>query len=415
MARVFLQKNRKKIDTEIANHYQGRIRKRIQGIGIESSLHKELFAYIDMLFFSGGQTQTGYDYNILSTFSQEEIAEGVSYLLYKYIEKYGISTEKNYCVDASYIISDKMDNLILFACQINYVLELELLVDFYDYDIYNEGKNIILRSKDETLEKSIQLGYIKQEMQGIRFFAKRYSSHEEDVYLETVSKLIVDELDDKIYKRISNGMLTRYRFEIPTVLLDMIAEQKVEGKVQLFKEEAVELEHFSKEMCMNMNELYEKKLTQNCNAYDILLCQRFFRIMYYIQKFIYQNEKDIKVILQSLIPSMDKENLKDFLFMLLKNQQKVDEVYDLLLYNIDYKFDIQYTPFLEIGSKVIFPISVLACSNLMRNTIAYSYLSKNKIVNDDGGVEPLVKVCVNCFRRCSNRYEREYPKDCVNL
>ena len=53
MARVFLQKNRKKIDTEIANHYQGRIRKRIQGIGIESSLHKELFAYIDMLFFSG--------------------------------------------------------------------------------------------------------------------------------------------------------------------------------------------------------------------------------------------------------------------------------------------------------------------------------------------------------------------------
>ena len=143
-----------------------------------------------------------------------------------------------------------MDNLILFACQINYVLELELLVDFYDYDIYNEGKNIILRSKDETLEKSIQLGYIKQEMQGIRFFAKRYSSHEEDVYLETVSKLIVDELDDKIYKRISNGMLTRYRFEIPTVLLDMIAEQKVEGKVQLFKEEAVELEHFSKEMIM---------------------------------------------------------------------------------------------------------------------------------------------------------------------
>ncbi|MCB6602977.1 hypothetical protein LI129_19460, partial [Erysipelatoclostridium ramosum] len=84
--------------------------------------------------------------------------------------------------------------------------------------------------------------------------------------------------------------------------------------------------------------------------------------------------------------------MKDFLFMLLKNQQKVDEVYDLLLYNIDYKFDIQYTPFLEIGSKVIFPISVLACSNLMRNTIAYSYLSKNKIVNDDGGVEPLVKV-----------------------
>ena len=65
--------------------------------------------------------------------------------------------------------------------------------------------------------------------------------------------------------------------------------------------------------------------------------------------------------------------------MLLKSQQKVEEIYDLLSYNVKYKFDIQYTPFLEIGSKVIFPISVLACSNLMRNTIAYSYLSKNEI------------------------------------
>lgn len=401
----FYNKTEEKIDTEIANHYQGRIRKRIQSINFESSLHKELFAYIDMLFFLRGQTQTRYDYNILSTFSQEEIAEGVSYLLYKYIEKYGISTKKNYCVDASYINSDRMEKLILLACQINYVLELELLVDFYDYDICNEGKNIIIRSKDETLEKSIRLGYIKQEMQEILFFGKRYSSHEEDAYLETLSKLIVDELGDKIYKRISNGILTRYRFEIPTALLGKMAEQRVEGKVQLFKEESLELEHFSKEMCMNMNELYEKKLTQNCNAYDILLCQRFFRIMYYIQKYVYQNEKDIKVILQSLIPSMDKENLKAFLFMLLKNQQKVDEVYDLLSYDIDYKFDIQYTPFLGIGSKVIFPTSVLACSNLMRNTIAYSYLSKNEIVNDDGGVEPLVKVCENCFRQCSHRYE----------
>lgn len=253
--------------------------------------------------------------------------------------------------------------------------------------------------------KDVLLGYIKQEMQEMLFYGKKYSSHEEDACLKTLSQLIADELGDKIYKRISNGILTRYRFEIPTALLNAMAEQKVVGKVQLFKEEAFELEHFSKEMCMNTNELYEKKVTQNCNAYDILLCQRFFRIMYYIQKYVYQNERDIKVILQSLIPSMNKKNLKAFLLLLLKNSQKVDEVYDLLSYDINYKFDIQYTPFLEIGNNVIFPTSVLACSNLMRNTIAYSYLSKNEIVNEDGGKEPLVKVCENCFRQCSYKYE----------
>lgn len=41
----------------------------------------------------------------------------------------------------------------------------------------------------------------------------------------------------------------------------------------------------------------------------------------------------------------------------------------------------------------------------MRNTIAYSYLSKNEIVNEDGGKEPLVKVCENCFRQCSYKYK----------
>ena len=401
----FYNKAEEKIDTEIANHYQKRIRKRIQGINFESSLHKELFSYIDMFFLLGGQTKTRCDYNILSTYSQEEIAEGVSYLLFKYIEKYGISTKKNYCVDSSYINSDRMEKLILLACQINYVLELELLVDFYDYDICNEGNNIILRSKDETLEKSIQLGYIKQKMQEILFFNPKYSRHEEDASLVTLSKLIVDELGGKIYKRINNGILTRYRFEIPTTLLNKVGEQSTVGKVQLYEEEFFELEYFSKEMCMNANELYEKKVTKNCNAYDILLCQRFFRIVYYIQKYMYQNEKNIKVILQSLIPSMNKEKLKSLLFMFLKNKQKVDEIYELLSYNANYKFDIQYTPFLEIGSNVIFPTSILACSNLMRNTIAYSYLSKNEIVNNDKGVEPLVKVCENCFRKCSYGYE----------
>ena len=118
----FYNKTEEKIDIEIANHYQQRIRKCIQGVSFESSLHKELFAYIDMFFLLGKQTRTGYDHNTLSTYSQEKIAEGVSYLLFKYIEKYGISTKKNYCVDSSYINSDRIEKLILLACQINGVV-----------------------------------------------------------------------------------------------------------------------------------------------------------------------------------------------------------------------------------------------------------------------------------------------------
>lgn len=403
----FYIETEKKIDKEIRYHYKRKIKKKINGIRFESSLHKELLAYIDRIFLLEEQKQTKQDgnYNILSTFSQEEKAEGISYLFFKYIQKYEISPEKNYIVDATYINSNKIEKLILLACQINYVLEMELLIDFYDYDIYYEGKNIILRNKDETLEKSVQLGYIMQKMQSILFFDRRYSGHKEYDCLETISRQIVQKLGNKIGKRVGNELLTRYIFEIPTVLLKKMSEQNIEGKVQFYKEEGVELEHFSKEMCMSLNQLYEKKVTQNCNAYDILLSQRFFRIIYFIQKNFYQNEKDINVIVQSLIPSIDREMLKKILFMFLKNKQKVDEIYDLLSYDKNYKFDIQYTPFFETGKKVIFPISVMANSNLMRNTIAYSYLSKNKIINDNNGIEPLVKLCENYFRQCSYEYE----------
>lgn len=67
-------------------------------------------------------------------------------------------------------------------------------------------------------------------------------------------------MGNKIGKRVGNELLTRYIFEIPTVLLKKMSEQNIEGKVQFYKEEGVELEHFSKEMCMSLNQLYEKKL-----------------------------------------------------------------------------------------------------------------------------------------------------------
>ena len=120
---------------------------------------------------------------------------------------------------------------------------MELLIDFYDYDIYYEGKNIILRNKDETLEKSVQLGYIMQKMQ-VFVFDRRYSGHKEYDCLETISRQIVQKLGNKIGKRVGNELLTRYIFEIPTVLLKKMSEQNIEGKVQFYKEEGVELEHF---------------------------------------------------------------------------------------------------------------------------------------------------------------------------
>ncbi len=394
----------KKIDVLMRDHYKKRIRKRIQNVNLESSLHKELLAYIDMLFFMGSGKSNHTDFNKLNSYSQEEIAEGVSYLLFKYTDIYEISQEKNYFVDAGYILSDDIERLILLACQINYLLETELLIDFFDYDVLMNGNEITIKSRDDSLEKSIRMAFIKQEMQEILFYG-RAAETDESAYLSKISSLVLEEMGDTVVKKINSGILSRYVFEIPTAIIDFVSEQKVLGKIEIFKEEALEIEHFIKEMYMTPDELYDKKITEHCTAYDIILCQRFFRFVFYMQKSIYDNEKNMRIILQSLIPLTNRDMLIQFFTMFLKDIQKAEEIYNLLKYDSNYKYDVQYTPFVEIGQKVIYPLSIVSRSNLLRNTIAYSHLSKNEIVNDDGGLEPLVRFCASSFERCNYDYK----------
>lgn len=401
----FYNKKEREIDRIIEEYHKKRIRKRIHNINFESSLHKDLLAYIDMLFFTEVNLKSGNDFDTLYSFSREELAEGVSYLLYKYTELYDIEKDKNYIANANFVYSKEMEKLLLYACQINYMLELELLVDFFDYDIITDGKNIIIKSRDDSFEKSIRMAYIKREMQEMLFYFRGQNDVSDVLSLREVSTLLINELEETFVKKINDGILSRYVFTIPTLALEKIAEQKEEGEIVLYKEEILELEYFAKEVCMSQSEIYEKKVTEHCNAYDILLCQRLFRFIYYMQKTIYDKEKDWRKIFQSVIPLTPRENVIHFFTILLKDQEKAAEVYKLLEYNRAYKFDIQYTPLIGVGEKIIYPISILAQSSLMRNTIAYSYMSKNQMVNNDGGVESLVKICASCFERCSYDYK----------
>lgn len=402
----FYIKKELEIDKIIDEHYKKRIRKRIDSINYESSLHKELLTYVDMIFFLEANIIGGTNFNTLNSFSREEIAEGVSYLLYKYISLYGIHKEKNYFADVNFVKSAEMEKLLLYACQINYMIEVELLIDFYDYDILMDKKNIVIKSRNDSLEKSIRMAYIKNTMQEQLFYLRNQNaSSDESLNLQQISSLFINELEGRFVKNISGGILSRYVFEIPILAIEKIAEQSVEGKISLYEEELLEISHFAKEMCMTTEELFEKKLTEHCNAYDVLLCQRLFRFIYYMQKEIYDKEEDLRKIIQSLIPINLREHIISYFVMFLGSRDKAEEIYELLEYSSDYKLDIQYTPFIGCGEKVIYPISILAKSNLIRNTIAYSYLSKNQKVNDDGGRESLVRLCENCFDSCTYNYQ----------
>ena len=98
---------------------------------------------------------------------------------------------------------------------------------------------------------------------------------------------MVNEIENVVVKQVKDGILSRYVFKIPIMILEKLAEQNIDGKIALYEEEMQEIECFLREMSMTDNELYEKKITEHCNMYDIILCQRIFRFVYYMQKEVY--------------------------------------------------------------------------------------------------------------------------------
>lgn len=187
----FYDKSEKKIHKMMEDHHKKRIRKVIHNVKMESALFKELFVYIDMLFFIGLHRCKGTGVNTLDAFTQENIAEGVSYLLFLYIDRYGISADKNYIVDTGFVSSETIEELILSACQINYM--------------------------QETL------------------FYGRSCNTEDGMYLKKASDFILDKIGECIVEKVADGILSRYRFKLYTPLIEKIAEQNMEEKIEVLK------------------------------------------------------------------------------------------------------------------------------------------------------------------------------------
>lgn len=103
-------------------------------------------------------------------------------------------------------------------------------------------------------------------------------------------------------------------------------------------------------------------------------------------------------MIRSLIPAFKIEDLENLLCVFIGDEDKTKELINFFTYHQSIKLDLQYTPLLKASGGIIFSTSLAAKSNLLRNCIAYSYLSKNQIVNMDE-LEPLVAECKNVFSK----------------
>lgn len=402
----FYKKSEEDLIKYIKEHHRNRRRIRYGEVFVEEALFKELLAYADAMFYYYDRSYDNFNKHKIEGYGHEEITEGISYIIYLYDATIGIKSEISYTVSAQYVSSDEIEKIILMACKVIQVQEWEICIDYFNYNVKQTGDNFLIFDDTQLFEKSIRLGYVKRDMQEQLFYQK--NSEENYLSLSEVGSYIKDNLGEQLVKEAGTGALSRYRFEFPETLFDVFKNPDM-FQGGFFKEEVLSIAYTAREMIMNNEAVSEKKITKNCTLNDVLLFQRFFSFLNFVANEILFKQKDWNKIIRSLIPHFQREGLINILTVFMGDRVKAEELLQLFTYKKDKKLDLQYTPFIEASSGLLFSNSLVSKSNLLRNCIAYSYLAKNQLVNQDDR-ETLVQECVEIFSQRQQEYRVFFNK-----
>lgn len=401
----FYKDSEEKLINYIKKHHKERRRVKVGNVIVEDALFKELLAYVDCLFHFHTRSilRTNHiNKNLLDGYGEEEISESISYIIYLYNSIIGIKNDCHYTVSPGYVLSDEIEKIILIGCKVHQLQEWEVCVDYFSYRIRTIGNVCIIYDKEERLEKSIRLGYIRRDMQEDLFYMRNRNNNQGDMLpLSEVCDSIKNNFSDKLISNVGTGNLSRFRFEFPEILF---APFHNEFANKLFEEEALSIGHCAKELIMNFHDASNKKITKNCTLNDVIMFQRFFILIDFVAGEILFQQKDKLKVIRSLIPCFKMEDLEKLLTIFIGDETKTKELISLFTYQQSIKLDLQYTPLLKSSGGIIFSTSLASKSNLLRNCIAYSYLLKNQIVNIDD-LEPLVLECKNVFSSNHPEYQ----------
>ncbi|WP_405083244.1 nuclease-related domain-containing protein [Paenibacillus chitinolyticus] len=392
----FYQKTEEELVNYIKEHHRNRRVTRFGAAFVEEALFKELLAYADTIFYLNSRSHEYINKHKIEGYSHEEICDSISYIIYLYDATIGIKSNCSYTISAKYVLSDEIEKIILKACKVNQLQEWEISIDYFSYNVKTIEKKCLIFDDTLMFEKSIRLGFVRRSMQeGVFYLENTKRLKGKILSLAEVSDYIKDNFGEQLIKEVGTGALSRYRFEFPEPLFAPFQDPKMfQGK--FFEEEELSIAHNARELIMNNEDASKKKITTHCTLEDVVLFQRFFSLMNLIASQILFNQKDKQKVVRSLIPHFQYETLINHLTVFMGERVKAEELLQLFTYKKDIKIDLQYTPFLKVSGGIIFSNSLVSKSNLQRNCIAYSYLSKNQLVNQDNR-ETLVQECVRIF------------------
>ncbi|MEQ8626760.1 hypothetical protein [Ekhidna sp.] len=379
---------RKIILHEIKNFYQ---------TNSGRSLIKTLQAYTDYLFLSNHHPE-GDDVMNINTRSKEQIAVGVSYLVYLVTETKKIRSNDTTKISEEWIINGKINKMILASCIIQDFKEFEVLIDHFKYQCVQASSSIKIIPPSANFEKTMKLGFIRSQIQGMN----------DIISVDTGTAMAIEDLVDKLYEYedfkifeyTESHDYPRYRIKIPEPIIDLILE-KFFATDRLFKEEIISLSSVYKEQLINYNDLKKIIIKDDLSLMDFIKIHRLFTLFYHLfTKKIFTEKSTPETIIRSLITVFPENQFYELLEKIAPFA-KVDTFLNLMSWEIgdDKLFDIQYHPILYLKESFLISLSVLVQSNSIRNLYASEYKLNNKNLMPDGNLDPLVEKLSDTFTK----------------
>lgn len=413
---AYFIKSEKDIKEEISQHYnKERIRKNIDGISMETSLILELMSYLEMTFrlkvnLTHSQVVNQRLFrNCIDKYTQEELSEAVSYLIYLNYKMIPIKEYRFLWLNTDYVNSNKIEQLILKACKRNQLIEWENMIDYLGYAVKKNGRRVSIYDPTIRMEKSIRLGYIKRQMQE-QLLHMNFEHSEDEASLQKLAITLVDGAGEELFVfKNEPSILQRYQFQFPRVLIEELCSQD-NDMPQLFAEEFEYVYTICVEQMISMEEFYGLKITEHCTAIDIILFKRFFTLFVTMQNYLWKNklsleDKLLPIMERSVIPTFREFELLRLITPFLKSEEKVKELLKLMTWNGNEKLDLQYTPILKLKDHYFLAADICVVSNSFRNVIVRARSRNNQVVNSDGRNNPLERKCEECFSDSSYSFE----------
>ncbi len=359
------------------------------------SLIKSLLVFADYLFLSNHYPKSNIDPMDIKCRSKEDLCSAISYLIYFITNREKLSPIDTIFVSEKFIKSKEICKIVIAACYLSDFKEFEVLVDSFGYECIQLKDKLKIIPPFEDFEKSIRIGYIKNQFQSVNDFnrAMELSEDSKRISLEELVDEMIKQEEFTFFNLTNTYGHPRYRLEIPEPIFELILERFIKSDL-LFKEEVIYLAKVFKEQLLNPEDLNKIKVKDELTLMEFIKIRRLFLLLHLLfSKKVYEIEKlDSDILLRSLIPALNENDFYGYLGRLTPNEN-IDAFLDLICWKpgSDVLFDLQYRPVLFFNRHYLIPLSIFASSNSIRNLFASEYKQNNANLFTDGSIDALVE------------------------